>query len=54
LPPRDRNDRAAEIVLLGRSGGEEITLQDLGRQWEVDVSSLYALIGKSIRRRYVH
>jgi alanine racemase len=42
-----------EVVLLGRSDGEEITLRDLGRQWDVDVSALYPLVGKSIRREYV-
>ena len=42
-----------EVVLLGRSGGEEITLQELSQQWDVDVSSLYPQVAKSIRREYL-
>lgn len=42
-----------EVVLLGRSGGEKITLADLSRQWGTDVSALYPMVGKSIRREYV-
>jgi alanine racemase len=42
-----------EVVLLGRSGDQEITLDDLAAQWRTGVGELYAAIGKTIRRRYV-
>jgi alanine racemase len=42
-----------EVVLLGRSGMAEITLQDLAEQWDVGISALYPVVGKSIRREYV-
>jgi alanine racemase len=42
-----------EVVLLGRSGDAEITLDDLAAQWRLPVPELYAAIGKSIRRVHV-
>ena len=42
-----------EVVLLGRQGEEEITLDELAAQWKVGVSDLYGAIGKSVRRHYV-
>jgi alanine racemase len=42
-----------EVVLLGRSGGEHISLHDLAAQWQVDVLDLYLAVGKSVRRVYV-
>jgi alanine racemase len=41
-----------EVVLLGRSGEAEITLDDLAAQWRLAVPELFAAIGKSIRRVY--
>jgi alanine racemase len=42
-----------EVVLLGRQGNDEITLDELAAQWKVGVSELYGAIGKGVRRHYV-
>jgi alanine racemase len=42
-----------EVVLLGRSGDQEITLADLAAQWGTGIGELYAAIGKTIHRRYL-
>ena len=42
-----------EVVLLGRCGDAEITLDELASQWQVNVTELYPAIGKSVRRVYV-
>jgi alanine racemase len=42
-----------EVVLLGRSGDAEITIDDLAAQWQLSPPECYAAIGKSIRREYV-
>ncbi len=41
-----------EVVLLGRSGGEQISIHELAAQWQVDVLDLYLAVGKSVRRVY--
>jgi alanine racemase len=43
-----------EVVLLGRSEGAEITLEDLATQWGTAPSSLPAMIGRTLRRVYHH
>ncbi len=43
-----------EVVLLGRSGDAEITLEDLAGQWDLEIAELYPAIGKTIHRRYCH
>lgn len=42
-----------EVVLLGRSGDQQISLHDLAAQWKMDVLDLYLAIGKTVRRVYV-
>jgi alanine racemase len=39
-----------EVVLLGRSGDAELTLDDVARQWGVSVAQLYPAICKQIHR----
>jgi alanine racemase len=41
-----------EVVLLGRSGAEEITVPALAAQWGLGVGELYSAVGKTIHRRY--
>lgn len=42
-----------EVVLLGRSGSDQITIDELAAQWQMSVSDIYPAVGKSIRRRYL-
>ncbi|GGF68065.1 alanine racemase [Azorhizobium oxalatiphilum] len=42
-----------EVVLLGRSGAAEISLEALADQWRVSTHDLYPAIGKSLPRRYI-
>jgi alanine racemase len=42
-----------DVVFLGRSGDNEISLAELASQWELEIADLYCAIGKSVRRSYV-
>ena len=42
-----------EVVLFGKSEGEEITMEELAQQWGVGTFDIYNRIGKSVARRYV-
>lgn len=42
-----------EVVLLGRSGSDEIGLAELADQWGMSVPDLFPSIGKSLPRHYV-
>jgi alanine racemase len=42
-----------DVVLLGRSGDDEISLAELSSQWRLEIADLYCAIGKSVRRSYV-
>jgi alanine racemase len=42
-----------EVVLLGRSGGEEITLAELATQWGMTPGELPPRIGRTLRRVYL-
>ena len=42
-----------EVVLLGRSGGEEITLAELAGQWGLAPGELPPMIGRTLRRVYL-
>jgi alanine racemase len=42
-----------EVVLLGRSGGETITLAELATQWGMTPGELPPMIGRTLRRVYL-
>lgn len=42
-----------EVVLLGRSGAAEVTVEELARQWGTSSFGLFTRIGRSVTRRYV-
>lgn len=42
-----------EVVLLGRSGGVEIGLEELAGQWQVSTHDLFPAIGKTLPRHYI-
>lgn len=39
-----------EVVLLGSSGTQTITLQELQQQWDMDLSDLYLAVGRGLPR----
>jgi alanine racemase len=42
-----------EVVLLGRSGDAEISLEELAEQWRVSTHDLFPAIGKTLPHRYL-
>jgi alanine racemase len=42
-----------EVVLLGTSGEEQITLKDLAEQWRVGLSDVFSALGESLPRVYL-
>jgi alanine racemase len=42
-----------EVVLLGRNGDAQITIDDLGAQWGLETSELAPVIGRTMRRVYL-
>lgn len=43
-----------EVVLLGTSGSEQISLQDLAQQWGASVADVYTAIGKTLPHVYLN